>query len=93
MFHWTDQKIRVHAFCCVLALTFYSLLYREANQSGLDISLEKMMSELSKIFEVAIIYPAPKKGKAAPKPTITISSMNKTQKKLFETFNLESYRC
>ena len=93
MFHWTDQKIRVHAFCCVLALTFCSLLYRQANEAGLDISLEKMMAELSKIFEVAIIYPAPKKGKAAPKPTITISSMNKTQKKLFEIFNLESYRC
>lgn len=92
MFHWTDQKIKVHAFCCVLALTYCSLLYRQANQAGLDISLEKMMSELARISEVAILYPAPKKGKAAPGPTITLSSMNKTQKKLYEIFGLESYR-
>jgi transposase len=92
MFHWTDQKIRVHAFCCVLALTYCSLLYRQANQAGMDISLEKMMAELQRISEVAIFYPAPKKGKAAPKPVIAISSMNKTQKKLYEVFGLESYR-
>jgi transposase len=92
MFHWTDQKIRVHAFCCVLALTFCSLIYRQAEKAGLDVSLEKTMSELSGIHEVVILYPAPKKGKAAPKPTITISSMNKTQKKLFEIFDLDRYR-
>ena len=28
MFHWTDSKIRVHAFYCVLALTLTSLLQR-----------------------------------------------------------------
>ncbi|MEW6555348.1 MAG: IS1634 family transposase [Actinomycetota bacterium] len=93
MFHWTDQKIRVHAFCCVLALTLCSLLYRQAEKAGLDVSLEKMMNELSGIREVAILYPAPKKGKAAPKPTITISSMNKTQTRLYEIFGLDRYRC
>ncbi|MDI6777034.1 MAG: hypothetical protein QMD03_07325, partial [Syntrophales bacterium] len=30
MNHWTDQKIKVHAFYCVLALLFGSLLYRKA---------------------------------------------------------------
>ena len=91
-FHWTDQKLCVHAFCCVLALSLTSLLYRQANKAGLDISLERMMSELSGIMEVAILYPETKKGKAAPKPVITISSMNKTQKRLFELFGLERYR-
>ena len=91
-FHWTDQKLEVHAFCCVLALALTSLLYREANKAGLDISLEKMMAELSGIMEVAILYPAPRKGKAVPKPTITISSMNEIQKRLFEIFSLERFR-
>ena len=91
-FHWTDQKLEVHAFCCVLALSLTSLLYRQVNKAGIDISLERMMSELSGIMEVAILYPETKKGKAAPKPVITISSMNKTQKSLFELFGLERYR-
>lgn len=91
-FHWTDQKLCVHAFCCVLALSLVSLLYRQANKGGIDISLERMMHELSGIMEVAILYPETKKGKAAPKPVITISSMNKTQKRLFELFGLERYR-
>ncbi|MEW6524971.1 MAG: hypothetical protein AB1445_15805 [Bacillota bacterium] len=40
MFHWTDQKIRVHAFYCVLALALTSLLQREVHQLGLDLSNE-----------------------------------------------------
>lgn len=91
-FHWTDQKLCVHAFCCVLALSLTSLLYRQANKAGIDISLERMMQELSGIMEVAILYPETKKGKAPPKPIITLSSMNKTQKSLFELFGLERYR-
>ena len=34
MFHWTDSKIRVHAFYCVLALLLTSLLQRELAQGG-----------------------------------------------------------
>ena len=29
-FHWTDQKLRVHVFYCVLALLLSSLLQRKA---------------------------------------------------------------
>ena len=39
MFHWTDSKIRVHAFYCVLALILGSLLQRRAAQNGLSLSL------------------------------------------------------
>ena len=35
MFHWTDQKIRVHVFYCVLALTVARLMVREADRAGL----------------------------------------------------------
>ncbi len=32
MHHWTDQKIRVHTFYSVLALTIANLMRREAQQ-------------------------------------------------------------
>jgi transposase len=57
MFHWTDSKIRVHAFYCVLALTLTSLLQRILHQRGLDLSLTRLMELLGGIKEVLLIYP------------------------------------
>src|SRR5262245_36276521 len=37
--HWTDQKIRVHVFYCVLALLLCSLLRRELHRRGIDRSI------------------------------------------------------
>jgi transposase len=57
MQHWTDQKIRVHALYCVLALTLAGLLHRQIRQAGLEISLEASLEELSSIEEVINLYP------------------------------------
>ena len=43
VFHWTDQKIRVHAFCCVLALMLLLLLKRKLLMAGVKLSLERMI--------------------------------------------------
>ena len=47
MFHWTDSKIRVQAFYCVLALILGSLLQRRAAQNGLSLSPAGAYSRLS----------------------------------------------
>ena len=49
VFHWTDQKIRVHAFCCVLALMLLLLLKRKLQRAGVKLSLERMIDELSDV--------------------------------------------
>ena len=46
--HWTDQKIRVHAFYCVLALLLSSLLRRTLAQKGIDLSIVKTLTTLSR---------------------------------------------
>ncbi len=33
-FHWTDQKIRVHVFTCVLGFLLESIIYRRVQQKG-----------------------------------------------------------
>ena len=43
MFHWTDDKIRVHAFYCVLALALARLMRREAAKAGLDMSVRELL--------------------------------------------------
>ena len=35
-YRWTDQKIEVHVFCCVLALLLSSLLQRELQRQGVE---------------------------------------------------------
>lgn len=92
MFHWTDQKIKVHAFYCVLALLFTSLLYREANRSGIKISQMKLMERLKEIHQVLHIYPSPSKGRKTPSPQMMLSERDKTQRKLCNLFQLEKYQ-
>lgn len=64
MFHWTDSKIRVHAFYCVLAPMLASLLLREvhrrAQERGLPVpahSIPDLLQTLGAIREVAHLYP------------------------------------
>ncbi len=55
-FHWTDQKLRVHAFYCVLALTLSSLLQRKAAQAGIKLTIPALFEELTGIKEVINLY-------------------------------------
>jgi len=78
--HWTDQKLRVHALYCVLALLVSSLARKVAVQAGVNLTLPALLKELSAIREVAVVYPP---GTLAhPKDHITLSRMSDRQKKL-----------
>ena len=79
-YHWTDQKLRVHAFYCVLALTLSTLAHKVVREAGVDLSLQAMLKELSAIREVALIYPSG----AHRKDQMTLSRMSPRQKKLFD---------
>ena len=89
--HWTDQKIEVHVFCCVLALMLCSLLRREIHRSGIDRSIPDLLDELDKIREVAVIYP-PADPKSAPTIHWTLSAMSDDQRALYDAMALQRYR-
>jgi transposase len=57
-FHWTDQKLRVHAFYCVLALTLASLMHRKAAHAGVTLSMPRLFDALSDIREIVNLYGA-----------------------------------
>lgn len=93
MFHWTDTKIRVHAFYCVLALTLTSLLRRqvllgiERGQVELtDTSLAAIVKTLRGIKETVHLYPPETRIK--PKPALT--RMSNAQRQLYELLDLKS---
>lgn len=57
-YHWTDQKLKVHAFCCVVGYLLLKLLERRARQAGLPFrSPRSLLRALQAIREVTIIEP------------------------------------
>lgn len=90
-FHWTDQKLRVHAFYCVLALTLSSLLQRQAAQAGVTLSLPALLQELSDIKEVVNLYPSAtdsRRGRLRAEYVLTQRSPQ--QRRLAEIFGLDA---
>ncbi len=91
-YHWTDQKIEVHVFCCVLALMLCSLLQRELRQKkGIDQSIPSLLDELAQIREVGVVYP-PKKGSTEPVVKMTLSQLSKEQRALYDALDLGRFR-
>ena len=91
MFHWTDSKIRVHAFYCVLALTLTSLLQRALNQQGLHLSMDRALALLSGIREVLLVYPR-QPGQHRPHTATCLSELDAEQQPLFAKLNLSRYQ-
>ena len=56
LFHWTDQKIKVHIFYCILAYRLCCILNHELREAGIDISINKMLESLGEIRKVITVY-------------------------------------
>jgi transposase len=88
-FHWTDQKVKVHALYCVLALLLVSLLRREVHRHGIDLSAAALLEELSAIKEVHVVEAGKKKGR--PRIHRTLTPRSERQEKLLKALDLERF--
>jgi transposase len=88
MFHWTDQKIRVHVFYCVLALAVAHLLRRQAAQAGLGMSVRELLATLAGIQETVLLYQG---ARGRPRARHVLTEMDPVQQRLFELFGLAAY--
>lgn len=88
MYSWTDRKIRVHVFCCVLALAVAHLMRREARAAGIEMSVRELMNTLAGIEETELIY-AGERGR--PRVRRMLTDMDADQKRLYDLFGLEAY--
>ncbi|MGH2668587.1 MAG: IS1634 family transposase, partial [bacterium] len=60
-YHWTDQKLQVHAFCCVVGYLLLKLLERRARRAGLPVrSPRALLRALQAIREVTVLEPGPR---------------------------------
>jgi transposase len=89
MFHWTDSKIRVHAFTCVLALTLVGLLHRRVVQAGLDISRTRLLEELKSICEVTNVY-ASVAGRGKPRTETVLTQRSPLQQQRCTILGLDN---
>ena len=89
MHHWTDQKIRVHVFYCVLALTIAHLMRRQADQAGLHLSVREMLSTLAGIGETVLLYHDGSKGRPRAKRMLT--DQTSAQQQLADLFGIQRY--
>jgi transposase len=74
MFHWTDDKIKVHCFIEVLALLIAHVMRRRAHQAGLDMSYKAICAEIGRVEEVTMLYPKDGKGRPVAKRMLTETS-------------------
>lgn len=92
-FHWTDQKLRVHAFYCTLALMIVSLIERQIHraaiqQDGLPLGSKLTMRLLGEIDEVTLIYPPAGGGRGRPKVRTHLAEMDDIQQQLHDALDL-----
>jgi len=86
--HWTDQKVRVHALTCVLALLMSSLLRRELAGKGIHISIDRMFDTLGTIREVHVLLSS---GRGRPRLQRTHSQLEPLAEQLFAALDLGRY--
>lgn len=88
--HWTDQKLRVHALYCVMALMILNLLRRKLKQSDIPVSLARMVERLADIREVGILFN--ESDAQSPRLRTVLSDIDPEQKKMFAALDLARFR-
>lgn len=86
--HWTEQKIKVHVFYCVLALQIAHLMRRHTHHAGLPMSVRGLLAALAGIEETVLLYQA---DRGRPRARRMLTDMTPTQQRLFDLFNLDRY--
>jgi len=62
-YHWTDQKLHVHVFTCVLSYLLARLLHLRAQQAvGYTRSMERLLDTLAQVRRVNIVRSTQKRG-------------------------------
>jgi transposase len=72
MYHWTDGKIRIHAFYCMLGISLLQSIHQQAQIAWPGISMEKLIDELNQIQQYHLLYPA--QGAKGPGRVATVLS-------------------
>jgi transposase len=87
MYHWTDRKIRIHAFYCMLGISLLQYVHQQAKAAWADLSVEQLLEELQQIKQFVLLYP-PQGEKGPPRTAYVLSQQTLAQQALVKTLGL-----
>jgi transposase len=91
MHHWTDRKIRIHAFYCMLGISLLQYVYKQAQTAWDGISMEQLLEELQQIQQFVLLYP-PQGEKGPNRVSTVLSKQTLAQQSLAQTLGLDQLR-
>ena len=88
MYHWTDRKIRIHAFYCMLGISLLQYIHKQSQAAWNGISMEQLLDELRDIQQFVLFYPT--LGDKGPTRLATVlSKQTLPQQALAKTLGLD----
>jgi transposase len=84
-YHWTDQKIRVHVFCCLLAYLLVSLMVRQLRQAGFKHSPRHLLDLLE---QVRLAHYIEARGKGRPGRPAVMTRLEDCDEETMKLFRL-----
>ena len=88
MYHWTDRKIRIHAFYCMLGISLLQHMHKQAQAAWDGISMEQLLEELRQIQQFVLLYP-PQGQKGPHRVNTLLSKQTLPQQGLAKTLGLD----
>jgi len=88
MYHWTDSKIRVHAFYCMLGISLLQYVHRQSQRAWPDLTVEQLLEQLSPIQQFILLYP-PLGDKGPNRVAIVLSKQTLVQQALAHSLGLD----
>jgi transposase len=88
MYHWTDSKIRVHAFYCMLGISLLQYVHRQSQTAWPDLTVEQLLEQLSPIQQFILLYP-PLGDKGPNRVATVLSKQTLAQQALASSLGLD----
>jgi transposase len=88
MYHWTDSKIRVHAFYCMLGISLLQYVHRQSQTAWPDLTVEQLLEQLSSIQQFILLYP-PLGNKGPNRVATVVSKQTLAQQALAHSLGLD----
>ncbi|HJX53350.1 MAG TPA: IS1634 family transposase [Polyangia bacterium] len=88
MYHWTDSKIRVHAFYCMLGVSLLQHVHRQSQSGWPGLTIEQLLEQLDQIQQFTLLYP-PLGDKGPDRVATVLSKQTLAQQALADCLGLE----
>ncbi len=89
-FHWTDQKIKVHYFICVLGYLLATILCKQAREKiNFTGTLDNFLDNLNNIRLAVMLEDAGKRGRI--KATYKLEEQSEAESSLITAFDIDKY--